>query len=334
MTINYPLQIAYLASSVLFILGLKALSSPASARRGMFYAEIGMAMAVIGTLVGHHIITWEWIIVGSLVGSVVGAAMAIYMPMTAMPQRIALSHSFGAMAAVLVGIAEFHKLLARGGPSHGMMSALGFEILFGSLTITGSLMAFGKLQGLITGTPITYQFQNVTNIAMFFATVAIFVYLIFDPQGTWLFYLMLLAGLVIGVLIVMPIGGADMPVVVSLLNSYAGLASAATGFRHQQQGAHHRGGPGRGLGLLPLDPHEPGDEPLLRQRALRRRGQRQRRNGRPGRGQDRHPLHPRGRRADAPRRPLGDPRAGLRHGRGPGAARRARTEPSSFPSRG
>ena len=106
-----PLQICYLASSVLFILGLKALSSPASARRGMFYAEIGMAMAVVGTLLGHHIITWEWIIVGSIIGSVVGAAMAIYMPMTAMPQRIALSHSFGAMAAVLVGIAEYHKRL-------------------------------------------------------------------------------------------------------------------------------------------------------------------------------------------------------------------------------
>jgi NAD(P) transhydrogenase subunit beta len=229
-TINYPLQICYLASSVLFILGLKALSSPASARRGMVYAEIGMLMAVVGTLLGHHIITWEWIVVGSLVGSLVGAAMAIFMPMTAMPQRIALSHSFGALAAVLVGVAEYHKEFT--GLGHGMMSALGFEILFGSLTITGSLMAFGKLQELITGTPITYRFQNVTNIAMFFGTVAMFVYLIYNPQaaGGGLFYVMLVAGLIIGVLIVMPIGGADMPVVVSLLNSYAGLAAAATGF--------------------------------------------------------------------------------------------------------
>ena len=226
----YGLQIAYLASSVLFILGLKALSSPASARRGIIYAEIGMAMAVVGTLLGHHIITWQWIGVGAILGSLVGGAMAIFMPMTAMPQRIALSHSFGALAAVLVGVAEFHHHLAHGGPSNGMMSALGFEILFGSLTITGSLMAFGKLQDLITGTPITYRFQNVTNIALFFATVAIFVYLIFNPQTVWLFYVMLGVGLVIGVLIVMPIGGADMPVVVSLLNSYAGLAAAATGF--------------------------------------------------------------------------------------------------------
>ncbi len=189
-----------------------------------------MLMAVIGTLLGHHIITWQWIISGSVIGSAIGALMAIFMPMTAMPQRIALSHSFGALAAVLVGVAEYHKEFT--GLGHGMMSALGFEILFGSLTITGSLMAFGKLQDLITGTPITYRFQNVTNIAMFFATVAMFIYLIYNPQaaGGGLFYVMLVAGLVIGVLIVMPIGGADMPVVVSLLNSYAGLAAAATGF--------------------------------------------------------------------------------------------------------
>jgi NAD(P) transhydrogenase subunit beta len=236
---NHLLEIAYLASSALFILGLKALSSPATARRGIILAEIGMLMAVIGTLVGHRIITWEWIVVGSLVGSVIGAAMAIFMPMTAMPQRIALSHSFGALAAVLVGIAEYHFQLAHQmvvdgtlvyGPSQGMMSALGFEILFGSLTITGSLMAFGKLQGVITGTPITYKFQNFSNIAMFFGTVAMFVCLIFFPHCLPLFYVMLTAGLIIGVLIVMPIGGADMPVVVSLLNSYAGLAAAATGF--------------------------------------------------------------------------------------------------------
>ena len=157
------------------------------------------------------------------------------------------------------------------------MSALGFEILFGSLTITGSLMAFGKLQDLITGTPITYKFQNVTNVAMFFATVAIFVYLIYDPAGrSGLFYLMLCVGLVIGVLIVHAHRRGRHARGVSLLNSYAGLSAAATGIRHQQQGAHHRRGLGRGLGLLPLHPHEPGDGPLVRQRPLRRRGQRQR----------------------------------------------------------
>ena len=236
------MQIAYLASSVLFILGLKALSSPASARRGIIYAEIGMLMAVVGTLLGHHIITWEWIVVASLVGSVVGAAMAIFMPMTAMPQRIALSHSFGALAAVLVGVAEFHQELSWADLSHGMMSALGFEILFGSLTITGSLMAFGKLQELITGTPITYRFQNVSNIALFFATVAIFAYLIYNPQAAWLFYAMLCVGLVIGVLIVMPIGGADMPVVDLAVEFLRRPGGGSHGVRHQQQGADHRRG--------------------------------------------------------------------------------------------
>ncbi len=229
---NLPLQIAYLASSVLFILGLKALSSPATARRGMFLAEFGMLMAVIGTLVGHHIITWEWIILGSIIGSVVGALMAIFMPMTAMPERIAISHSFGAMAAVFVGVAEYHFHLASAAEplSRGLMSALGFELLFGSLTITGSLMAFGKLAGMITSTPITYKNQNLSNVAIFFCAVALFALLIWRPESVWAFYVMIAIGLAIGMLIVVPIGGADMPVVISLLNSYAGLSSAATGF--------------------------------------------------------------------------------------------------------
>ena len=225
---TYLLEIAYLAASVLFILGLKGLSSPKSARRGILYAEIGMVMAVVGTLVGHHIVSWEWILTGAIVGSGVGAAMAIFMPMTAMPQRIALSHSFGALAAVLVGVAHYHKEMAEIGS--GTMGALGFEVLFGSLTITGSLMAFGKLQGIVHGPPITYPHQNISNMAIFFATVAMFAYLVYSPQSGVVFYAMLAIGLVIGVLIVLPIGGADMPVVISLLNSYAGLAASATGF--------------------------------------------------------------------------------------------------------
>jgi NAD(P) transhydrogenase subunit beta len=224
----YSLEIAYLASSVLFILGLKALSHPDTARRGMFYAEVGMLLAIVGTLLGHHMITYAWIITGLAVGSAIGAAMAIFMPMTAMPQRIALSHAFGALAATLVGVVEYHE--QWGHISRGLMSALGFEVLFGSLTITGSFMAFGKLQEIVYGPPITYRFQNGSNVALFLFTVALFVYLIFDPGASTLFYLMILVGLAIGVLIVIPIGGADMPVVISLLNSYAGLASAATGF--------------------------------------------------------------------------------------------------------
>ena len=219
---------SYLAAAVLFVLGLRGLSSPATARRGMFQAEIGMALAVVGTLLYTQILTWTYILIGAGVGSVIGALMAIFMPMTAMPQRIALSHSFGAQAAVLVGC---FKYIEYGGEGLGRlrMAALGFEVLFGAVTVTGSLMAFGKLQELVRGAPITYRGQNIFNIALFCATIALFLYLLHAPDTTWVFYTMLVLGLVVGVLIVMPIGGADMPVVISLLNSYAGLAAAATG---------------------------------------------------------------------------------------------------------
>jgi NAD(P) transhydrogenase subunit beta len=226
--INYPLQIIYIIASILFIMGLKGLSHPESARRGMHYAEIGMLLAVVGTLLGNNIITWEWILVGLVIGSAIGTAMAIFMPMTAMPQRIALSHAFGALAAVLVGINEFiikgHEITG------GLMGALGFEVLFGSLTVTGSLMAFGKLQGILRSQPMTYKGQNFINISLFFITIGMFVYLIFHPQSALIFGTMIAFSFLIGIFIVMPIGGADMPVVLSLMNSYAGLAAAATGF--------------------------------------------------------------------------------------------------------
>ncbi len=225
---EYFIQASYLAASVLFILGLKGLSSPAKARRGMFQAELGMLLAVVGTLLHHEIVSYLWILVGLALGGVIGALMAIFMPMTAMPQRIAISHMFGAVAATLVGISEYSRHGAATGTAQ--MAALGFEVMFGSLTITGSFMAFGKLQELVPGRPITYRFQNFTNITLFFVTLALFLLLVYDPSQTAAFYVMIVLGLAIGVLMVLPIGGADMPVVVSLLNSYAGLASAATGF--------------------------------------------------------------------------------------------------------
>jgi H+-translocating NAD(P) transhydrogenase subunit beta len=225
---NYLLEITYIISSVLFILGLKGLSHPESARRGMHLAEIGMLMAVVGTLLGQGIMTWEWILVGLVIGSAIGTAMSIFMPMTAMPQRIALSHAFGALAAVLVGINEF---IVKGYEiTSGLMSALGFEVLFGSLTVTGSLMAFGKLQGIVKSAPMTYKGQNFVNISLFFITIGMFVFLIFNPQNSIIFGTMIALSFLIGIFIVMPIGGADMPVVLSLMNSYAGLAAAATGF--------------------------------------------------------------------------------------------------------
>jgi H+-translocating NAD(P) transhydrogenase subunit beta len=238
------IQIAYLVASVLFILGLKGLTAPDKARNGMRLAAVGMLVAVIGTLLNAKILSFDWIIVGLILGSVIGAAISIWMPMTAVPQRTAISHAFGALAATLVGIehyhyhmAQFHAGLAAEGLSHVEMAALGFEVMFGSLTITGSFMAFGKLQGFIPSAPITYKFQNQSNIGLFCAAVLLFIALVAVPTSSpihpVLFYLMVVIGTVVGVLLVLPIGGADMPVVISLLNSYAGLASSATGFALQ-----------------------------------------------------------------------------------------------------
>jgi H+-translocating NAD(P) transhydrogenase subunit beta len=225
---NYFSEITYLAASILFIYGLKGLSHPDTARRGMNSAAIGMLMAIVGTLVRHEIVRFEWIIAGLVIGSIIGAAMSIWMPMTAMPQRTALSHAFGALAAALVGVSEYY----RHGEELGAfkMTAIGLEVMLGGITVTGSLMAFVKLQDLIRGTPITYKGQNVFNITLFVLTVAIFVYLIIVPTAAVLFYIMVGLAFVFGVLLVLPIGAADMPVVMSLMNSYAGLAAAATGF--------------------------------------------------------------------------------------------------------
>ena len=228
---TYFIELSYLLASVLFILGLKGLSHPETAKRGMHLAEFGMLMAIIGTLMHHEIITYTWIITGLVIGSLVGLAMGFWVPMTAMPQRTALSHAFGAFAAALVGISEYYRHYMFGGQLDKItMAALGFEVMLGSLTTTGSLLAFAKLQGLVRGTPMTYKGQNVFNMALLLATVAIFIYLIFSPGSVPLFFTMVGLAFVFGLLLVMPIGAADMPVVMSLLNSYAGLASAATGF--------------------------------------------------------------------------------------------------------
>jgi len=194
----------------------------------MHLAEFGMVMAIIGTLMQRAIISYEWIIAGLLLGSTIGLAMGVWVPMTAMPQRTALSHAFGALAASLVGISEYYLHGANLGEFR--MGAIGFEVLLGSLTTTGSLVAFAKLQGLIPGTPMTYKGQNIFNLSLLGVTIGCFVWLFFSPGTAALFYLMLGLAFIFGILLVLPIGAADMPVVISLLNSYAGLASAATGF--------------------------------------------------------------------------------------------------------
>jgi NAD(P) transhydrogenase subunit beta len=220
-------EVAYLTSAVLFILGLKFLSSPETARRGMFLAEIGMLMAIVGTLIHKEIVRYDWIIAGMFVGSAAGIGIAAWTPMTAMPQRTALSHAFGALAAALVGVAEFY----RHGEHLGTvkLAAIGFECLLGALTFTGSMMAFSKLQELMRGSPMTYKGQNASNILLFAVIVGLMITLIFVPVPA-VFYLMLGLSFLFGILLILPIGAADMPVVIALLNSYAGLAGSATGF--------------------------------------------------------------------------------------------------------
>jgi NAD(P) transhydrogenase subunit beta len=224
------IEAAYILASILFILGLRSLTIPDKARRGMQLAALGMAVAIVGTVVNHEIVDYKWILAGLALGTLIGYPLGVYVPMTAMPQRIAISHMFGAIAATLVGVAEFYALRQGADVTRPQMAALGFEVLFGALTITGSFMAFGKLQELLPSRPVTFPGQNLVSIAMFAAAVGLFVWLLVDPANPAAFYAMVALALVFGISLVLPIGGADMPVVISLLNSYAGLASSATGF--------------------------------------------------------------------------------------------------------
>jgi H+-translocating NAD(P) transhydrogenase subunit beta len=230
-----PRQIAvwigYLLAAALFILSLKWLSSPATARRGVWAGEIGMGVAIIGTLLLPKIVVFHWVIVTILIGSAIGIPIALLMPMTAVPQRTALSHSFGGLAAGLVGTAEYYLWqMNHVTPSHFSMGVLALEVLLGYLTFTGSLMAFGKLQDLIPTRPMTYRGQNAVNLLLLTVAVVAGVYLTVDPSQAALFPVVIGLALVFGVLLILPIGGADMPTVISLLNSYAGLSAAAMGF--------------------------------------------------------------------------------------------------------
>src|SRR5262249_24829834 len=224
------LRYLYIVSAVLFILGLKGLSSPKWARRGMFLAEFGMAVAIIGTLFDSRIKLggYAWIAAGLLIGSVVGGLMGLRIPMTAVPQRTALSHSLGALAATLVGVAEY--LRHREELTGLQMTPLGFQVVIGGLTFTGSLMAGAKLQELLPGRPITYKGQNASNFTLLAVLVGSLIALVVSPSLTPLFFIMVVLGLLFGFLLVVPIGAADMPVVIALLNSYAGLADAAMAF--------------------------------------------------------------------------------------------------------
>jgi NAD(P) transhydrogenase subunit beta len=222
------LRYGYILSAAMFVLGLKGLSSPKWARAGMLLAALGMIVAVVGTLFHPHIVTYRWIGLGLLIGAVVGGTMGLQIPMTAVPQRTAMSHSLGALAACLVGISEYFRF--QGELSRVTLTALDFEVVVGALTFTGSLIAAGKLQELLPGRPITYRGQNIMSLSLLAVIVGSGIYLVITQSATPFFYVMVAMSLVFGLLLVIPIGAADMPVVIALLNSYGGLADAAMGF--------------------------------------------------------------------------------------------------------
>jgi NAD(P) transhydrogenase subunit beta len=224
---QYAIEIIYLIASALFILSLKWMSSPSTARHGIWAGEIGMVLAIGGTLLRHGIVDWKWIIIALVLGSGIGIPLGM-VQMTAVPQRTALSHAFGALCVTLVGTAEFY-LRSPDIPKF-MMAVLSMEVILGGLTFTGSLMAAGKLQEVLPQRPITYKGQNLVNLLFLGVAVALAVYLVLNPGAKQFFPVIVAISLVVGVFLVIPIGGADMPTVISLLNSYAGLSAAAMGF--------------------------------------------------------------------------------------------------------
>jgi NAD(P) transhydrogenase subunit beta len=221
------MEVTYLIASALFILSLKWMSSPATARRGVWAGELGMLLAIAGTLLNRGIVDYKWLAAALVLGTIIGVPLG-KVAMTAVPQRTALSHAFGALCVTLVGTAEFY-LRAPSVPPF-MMAVLGMEVILGSLTFTGSLMAAGKLQEVLPQRPITYKGQNFVNLAVLAIAVIVAVILVMHPERTYLYPVIVILPLIFGVLMIIPIGGADMPTVISLLNSYAGLSAAAMGF--------------------------------------------------------------------------------------------------------
>lgn len=231
---EHIIQIAYLISTALFIFALYWMNHPVTARRGVFAGVAAMTMAVIGTLFQPGLVSWGWIAGAVALGFVVGVPLS-WVPLTAVPQRTALSHAFGGLAAGLVGTAKFYLWLSEGPENLTAfrMVAIILEIILGFLTFTGSLMAAGKLQEIkwIPQRPVTYPLQNVSNLGLLLAAAACGLLLVINPTGyTYLFPVIIVLALVFGVLLIIPIGGADMPTVISLLNSYAGLSAVAMGF--------------------------------------------------------------------------------------------------------
>ncbi len=226
MDFNALFPAMYILAAAGFILAIKWMNSPVTARRGVIVGEIGMLLAVVGTLLRFEVVSYQWIFIAFLIGSAIGVPIAYIMPMTAVPQRTAISHACGALASALIGTAEYYRHTPHG----FVMTALVLETLLGFLTCTASLMAFGKLQEILPTRPITYKGQNFVNLGILALAAGFGVALILTPEHTWLFPIFAALSLIFGVLLIVPIGGADMPTVIALLNSYAGLSASAMGF--------------------------------------------------------------------------------------------------------
>jgi len=230
MTLSHDVQaIAYLISATLFVLSLKGLTHPSTARRGNTLGMAGMAIAIVATLLGAEIQSYGFILAGLVAGGLIGAVLAARVQMTAMPQLVAALHSFVGMAAVLVAVGTFLNRQAEGTLNAVLMGELSAGIVIGAITFTGSVIAFGKLQGLISGAPVRFVGQHALNAVIAIVTIGFAVHFAMTGSELSLIVMTLLAFL-LGLTLIIPIGGADMPVIVSMLNSYSGWAAAATGF--------------------------------------------------------------------------------------------------------
>jgi len=227
---EHLVELAYLVSVIGFALSLKWMTAVSTARRGVLAGEVAFGIAIIATLANPSITGTGWflIIVALALGTLIGIPLGLRVPMTAMPERIALSHAFGALAAGLVGVAHYY--LTYHATNKFETAVLGVEIVLGCLVFTGSLMASGKLHEMLPQRPIVFKGQNYFNFAVLGVALVLIITLVFSPTSTWIVPILVVLGLIFGVLLIVPIGGADMPTVIALLNSYAGLSASALGF--------------------------------------------------------------------------------------------------------
>ncbi|HKJ33927.1 MAG TPA: NAD(P)(+) transhydrogenase (Re/Si-specific) subunit beta, partial [Balneolales bacterium] len=223
-------QIVYIIAIILFIYGLKKLSSPATARNGNILAAIGMFIGIIVTMLDPHIISFGYIIIGIVVGSIIGVIAAKKVKMTAMPEMVAIFNGFGGAASALVAIGEYVRTANPATLALNDMITLGLSVLVGAVTFTGSFIAYGKLRGFVASKPIVYAGQKIVSAVIGLVILFSIVMLVIDPNSVNYLWINTALSLILGVLVVIPIGGADMPVVIALLNSYSGIAAMLTGF--------------------------------------------------------------------------------------------------------